>query len=150
MNIARPPQLTFDLREECARFGIIGFDLQCFPQHGLGFGEPRLAGQRRRQIHIRRRISRIALDRRLKQPFGLDVLALLAIEHAKVVLRFGIVRVQRNGGPELLLSIGGVARLQKEETELVACCGESRVEFDGSFQSQMCIRDSLYPTPRAR
>ena len=74
-----------------------GLSSQSVVQLDFRLGKASLACEDQSQINEGLRILRVVLRRLAEQMFGLLVVALLAVEDAQIALRFGVLRVQRDG-----------------------------------------------------
>ena len=100
-------------------FDVVGFNLHRTLECLLRLWEARLARQDEAQIHERLCILGIVLYRLAEQLFRFTGLALASVEHAKIVLSLGILRVQRNRALELRLSLCVLRGLQAQEAQLI-------------------------------
>ena len=91
------PSLVWTIPRAVSAPCIIGRDADRALDFLFRFGKPVLAGQNQPEIDEGLRILRIVLDGVAGIGLRLRDSPLLAVEHAQVVLRFGVLRVERQG-----------------------------------------------------
>src|SRR5258708_36712861 len=94
-------------------------------QHLLRFSKARLSCEDQSEIHKSPGVFRVVLRRLSKQPFCFLIFPLLTIQDAQIALRFGVLRIERDGEFELLLGMPHLAARRVAQPEWMLGVGDA-------------------------